>query len=162
MTEIKEGDTAHAQWGGGNVGGKVVEKKEDGKLEIESKGKKVSKQGEPGNAAFHLKRSGNDVVKKESELTKDSDGGKSGKSDKAEEKKEDKSEERKEDKAESKKSPAKKDENKEEKSASKKEDKKDDKSTAKKDDKKDDKSTAKKDEKKDDSKKAEDKDAKAG
>ncbi|BFZ58729.1 hypothetical protein PYCC9005_005794 [Savitreella phatthalungensis] len=107
MTEIKEGDKAHAQWGGGAVGGTVVEKKEDGPLEIETAGKKVHKVGEPGNAALHLKRSGNDVVKKESELKKDADGGKSPKSPKKadKEKKEDSKEkpdksEKKQEKAE--------------------------------------------------------------
>ena len=163
MTQVKEGDKAHAQWGGGNVGGKVVERKDDGELEIDTAGKKVSKKGEPGNAAVHLKRSGNDVVKKESELTKDADGGKEkksdGKSDGEKEKKADKAD--KDDKADK---AEKKDEKKDEKKSDSDNKKNGDKKTG---DGKSEKTTEKKAEKKAEDKtekKSEDKkdDAKAG
>lgn len=65
-TNLKEGDKAHAEWGGGKVcltnedrkqalmnkvEGTVAEVKSDGPLEIESKGKTVSKEGTSDNAA---------------------------------------------------------------------------------------------------------------
>ena len=56
-------------WGGGAPGGKVAEIKEHGDIAIQSKkGNTIKKKAEPGNPAVHVERSGNDVVKKASEL----------------------------------------------------------------------------------------------
>ena len=67
-------------WGGGAPGGEVAEKKTEGEIAITSKrGNKIKKNAEPDNPAVHVKRSGNDVVKKASELNiekKASGGGK--------------------------------------------------------------------------------------
>ncbi|KAG6828685.1 hypothetical protein H0H87_001264 [Tephrocybe sp. NHM501043] len=67
---IQEGDDVSWKWGGGNPSGTVAEVKTDGQLEIESKGKLVHKNADPSNPAVHVERSGNDVVKRASELTK--------------------------------------------------------------------------------------------
>lgn len=67
-------------WGGGAPGGKVAEKKTEGEIAIKSKrGNTIKKNAEPNNPAVHIERSGNDVVKKASELNiekKASSGGK--------------------------------------------------------------------------------------
>jgi hypothetical protein len=56
-------------WGSGAPGGKVAETKEHGEIAIQSKrGNTIKKNAEPGNPAVHIARSGNDVVKKASEL----------------------------------------------------------------------------------------------
>jgi hypothetical protein len=56
-------------WGGGAPGGKVAETKEHGDIAIQSKkGNTIKKKAELGNPAVHVERSGNDVVKKASEL----------------------------------------------------------------------------------------------
>ncbi|KAG6917748.1 hypothetical protein DXG01_001286 [Tephrocybe rancida] len=67
---IQEGDDVTWNWGGGHPSGTVAEIKTDGQLEIESKGKLVHKNADPSNPAVHVERSGNDVVKRASELTK--------------------------------------------------------------------------------------------
>ncbi|KIW97524.1 uncharacterized protein Z519_01108 [Cladophialophora bantiana CBS 173.52] len=56
-------------WGGGQPGGTVAEKKTEGEVAITSKrGNKVKKNAEPENPAVRVERSGQDVVKKASEL----------------------------------------------------------------------------------------------
>lgn len=56
-------------WGGGAPGGTVAETKTEGELAITTKrGNKVKKNAEPDNPAVRIERSGNDVVKKASEL----------------------------------------------------------------------------------------------
>lgn len=56
-------------WGGGAPEGEVVDKKEEGDVSITSKrGNTIKKNAEPENPAIHVGRSGNDVVKKASEL----------------------------------------------------------------------------------------------
>jgi Hypervirulence associated proteins TUDOR domain len=56
-------------WGGGAPGGKVAETKEHGDIAIQSKkGNTIKKKAEPGNPAVHVEHSGNNVVKKASEL----------------------------------------------------------------------------------------------
>ena len=56
-------------WGGGAPGGKVAETKEHGEIAIQSKrGNTIKKNAEPDNPAVHIARSGNDVVKRASEL----------------------------------------------------------------------------------------------
>ena len=61
--------TVSWNWGGGAPGGKVAETKEHGEISIQSKrGNTIKKNAEPGNPAVHIERSGNDVVKKASEL----------------------------------------------------------------------------------------------
>ncbi|PFH45839.1 hypothetical protein AMATHDRAFT_130586, partial [Amanita thiersii Skay4041] len=47
-------------WGGGQPTGKVKEVKTSGKLEIESKGKRVHKNADQDNPAVHVERDGND------------------------------------------------------------------------------------------------------
>ncbi|KAF9525208.1 hypothetical protein CPB83DRAFT_818928, partial [Crepidotus variabilis] len=71
---IQEGDDVQWNWGSGHPKGTVAEIKEDGKLEIESKGKQVHKNASPENPAVHVARDGNDVVKRMSELEKIGDG----------------------------------------------------------------------------------------
>lgn len=61
--------TVSWNWGGGAPGGKVAETKEHGEIAIQSKrGNTIKKHAEPGNPAVHIERSGNDVVKRASEL----------------------------------------------------------------------------------------------
>ncbi|KIV79300.1 hypothetical protein PV11_06867 [Exophiala sideris] len=67
--EPEVGDKVSWNWGGGAPGGTVAEKKTEGEIAITSKrGNKIKKNAEPGNPAVHIERSGNDVVKKASEL----------------------------------------------------------------------------------------------
>ncbi|KAI1343683.1 hypothetical protein F5Y15DRAFT_174357 [Xylariaceae sp. FL0016] len=75
--EPEKGDKVSWNWGGGAPGGTVAEKKHDGPVEIKSKrGNTIKKKGEPNNPAVHIERSGNDVVKKASELTVEEKGSK--------------------------------------------------------------------------------------
>ncbi|KAG6806453.1 hypothetical protein H0H93_002998, partial [Arthromyces matolae] len=67
---IQEGDEVSWKWGTSEPTGSVAEVKTDGKLEIETKGKLVHKNADPSNPAVHVARTGNDVVKRASELTK--------------------------------------------------------------------------------------------
>ena len=61
--------TVSWNWGSGAPGGKVAETKEHGEIAIQSKrGNTIKKNAEPGNPAVHIERSGNDVVKRASEL----------------------------------------------------------------------------------------------
>lgn len=47
----------------------MAETKQEGEIAIETKrGNTVKKKAEPGNPAVHIERSGNDVVKRASEL----------------------------------------------------------------------------------------------
>ncbi|GIZ37768.1 hypothetical protein CKM354_000120400 [Cercospora kikuchii] len=67
--EIKEGDSVSWQWSGSRPGGTVAEVKEQGKAEITTKNDNVvSKNAEPDNPAIVIERSGNNVVKKASEV----------------------------------------------------------------------------------------------
>ena len=77
---------AHAvswNWGGGAPGGTVAEKKTEGEIAIKSKkGNTIKKNASKDNPAVHIERSGNDVVKRVSELNevkKGSGGGGKGK-----------------------------------------------------------------------------------
>ncbi|KAH7349053.1 hypothetical protein BKA66DRAFT_431987, partial [Pyrenochaeta sp. MPI-SDFR-AT-0127] len=59
-------------WGSGQPGGKVAEVKEHGEIAIEShRGNTIKKNADPENPAVHIERSGNDVVKRASELQVD-------------------------------------------------------------------------------------------
>lgn len=61
------------KWGSsGHPSGTVAEIKTHGSLEIESKGKRVRRNADLDNPAVHVAREGNDVVKRASELTKES------------------------------------------------------------------------------------------
>lgn len=61
--------TVSWNWGSGQPGGTVAETKTEGELAITSKrGNKIKKNADPKNPAVHVERSGNDVVKKASEL----------------------------------------------------------------------------------------------
>ena len=74
--------TVSWNWGSGAPGGTVAEKKTSGEVAIKSKrGNTIKKNAEPGNPAIHIERSGNDVVKKASELNveKKGSGGSGGK-----------------------------------------------------------------------------------
>jgi hypothetical protein len=57
-------------YGGAQPSGEVVEKKADGEVSVQSKrGNTIKRKGDPENPAVHIARPGNDVVKKQSELT---------------------------------------------------------------------------------------------
>jgi len=74
-TTIQEGDKASWKWSGSRPSGEVAEVKEHGDLSIQSnKGNTITKTATEGDPAVHLARSGNDVVKKASELTIDERG----------------------------------------------------------------------------------------
>ncbi|KAI0433202.1 hypothetical protein F5Y09DRAFT_338993 [Xylaria sp. FL1042] len=66
----KKGDKVSWSWGGGASGGTVAETRDQGEIAIKSKrGNTVKKNASPDNPAVHVERSGNDVVKRASELT---------------------------------------------------------------------------------------------
>ena len=66
------------QWSGGRPGGTVAETKSHGDISIQSKkGNTIKKNASADNPAVHVSRSGNDVVKRMSELDKEADGDKS-------------------------------------------------------------------------------------
>ncbi|KAI1770134.1 hypothetical protein F4818DRAFT_434060 [Hypoxylon cercidicola] len=66
----EKGDTVSWNWGGGAPGGTVAETKDQGAIEIKSKrGNTIKKKADPEDPAVHIERSGNDVVKRASELT---------------------------------------------------------------------------------------------
>ncbi|KAL6246888.1 hypothetical protein RBB50_006195 [Rhinocladiella similis] len=100
--EPEKGDKVSWNWGGGAPGGTVAEKKHEGEVSITSKrGNKIKKNAEPNNPAVKVERSGNDVVKKASELNVESKakgsgggggggGGKKGSKDEEEEKEKEK------------------------------------------------------------------------
>ncbi|KKY26721.1 putative hmg-i hmg-y dna-binding conserved site [Phaeomoniella chlamydospora] len=78
---IEKGDKVSWNWGSGHPGGEVAEKKTQGEVSIKShRGNTIKKIAEPDNPAVHIARSGNDVVKKASELHVDKKGGGKGKS----------------------------------------------------------------------------------
>ncbi|MCJ1371460.1 hypothetical protein MMC20_002677 [Loxospora ochrophaea] len=61
--------TVSWSWGGGQPSGEVAEKKTEGEVAIKSKrGNTIKKNADPENPAVHVTRSGQDVVKKSSEL----------------------------------------------------------------------------------------------
>ncbi|KIW65377.1 hypothetical protein PV04_07642 [Phialophora macrospora] len=67
--EPEKGDKVTWNWGSGQPGGTVAETKKEGELAITSKrGNKIKKNADPSNPAVHIERSGNDVVKRASEL----------------------------------------------------------------------------------------------
>ncbi len=71
--------TVSWNWGGGQGSGKVVETKDEGEIAIKSKrGNTIKKNASPSNPAVHIGRSGNDVVKRASELMVDEKGSGSG------------------------------------------------------------------------------------
>ncbi|KAI0533855.1 hypothetical protein GGR58DRAFT_93115 [Xylaria digitata] len=91
----EKGDKVSWNWGGGAPGGTVAETKDQGEIAIKSKrGNTIKKNASPDNPAVRIKRSGNDVVKRASELNveakasehknKDDNGSKSGGKRKAE------------------------------------------------------------------------------
>ncbi|KAI8961451.1 hypothetical protein F5Y11DRAFT_326218 [Daldinia sp. FL1419] len=72
MTKIEkpeEGDKVSWNWGGGAPGGTVAETKEKGAIEINTqRGNTVKRKADADNPAVRIERSGNDVVKRASEL----------------------------------------------------------------------------------------------
>ncbi|KAJ8125917.1 hypothetical protein O1611_g7720 [Lasiodiplodia mahajangana] len=71
----EKGDKVSWNWGGGAPGGTVAETKDEGSIAIKSKaGNTIKKNASPDNPAVHIARSGNDVVKRASELTVESKG----------------------------------------------------------------------------------------
>src|SRR5947209_7799861 len=61
--------TVSWNWGGGAPGGKVAETKYHGEIAIQSKrGNTIKKNATPDNPAVRIERSGNNVVKRASEL----------------------------------------------------------------------------------------------
>lgn len=73
MSDINEGDQVSWKYGGGNPDGTVAEVKASGELAIETKGRQVKVNASEDNPAVHVARDGNDVVKRESALTKKAD-----------------------------------------------------------------------------------------
>ncbi|KAI1807518.1 hypothetical protein F4811DRAFT_549896 [Daldinia bambusicola] len=73
MTSVQkpeEGDKVSWNWGGGAPGGTVAETKEKGAIEIKTqRGNTVKRKADTNNPAVRIERSGNDVVKRASELT---------------------------------------------------------------------------------------------
>ncbi|KAI1653463.1 hypothetical protein F4813DRAFT_374390 [Daldinia decipiens] len=66
----EEGDKVSWNWGGGAPEGTVAETKEQGSIEIKTqRGNIVKRKADASNPAVRVKRSGNDVVKRASELT---------------------------------------------------------------------------------------------
>jgi len=60
------------KWGAGNPAGTVAETKEEGEIAITTqRGNTVTKKADPSNPAVRVERSGNDVVKRASELSVD-------------------------------------------------------------------------------------------
>ena len=56
-------------WNGSAPSGEVAEKKDEGEVSVQSKrGNTIKKAAQPNDPAIHLARSGNDVVKNQSEL----------------------------------------------------------------------------------------------
>lgn len=72
MEALPQSHPVSWNWGSGHPSGTVAGIKTHGTLEIESKGKLVHKNADPENPAVHVGREGNDVVKRASELTKES------------------------------------------------------------------------------------------
>jgi len=73
--EPEIGDKVSWNWGGGAPGGTVAEKKTEGEIAIQSKkGNTIKKNASKDNPAVHISRSGNDVVKRVSELNVDKKG----------------------------------------------------------------------------------------
>ncbi|KAK3620318.1 hypothetical protein LTR56_023481 [Elasticomyces elasticus] len=67
--QIEKGDEVSWPWSGGRPGGTVDEVKDEGELTVTSKkGKEIKKNADPENPAVKVVRSGNDVVKRASEL----------------------------------------------------------------------------------------------
>ncbi|CAF9941757.1 hypothetical protein IMSHALPRED_002881 [Imshaugia aleurites] len=63
------GDKASWNWNGSTPSGEVADKKTEGEVSIQSKrGNTIKKSAQPNDPAIHLARSGNDVVKNQSEL----------------------------------------------------------------------------------------------
>lgn len=72
---IQEGDKVSWKWGQGKPSGTVAETADEGELAIRSnKGNRIKKNASPENPAVHVTRSGNDVVKRASELEKEGEG----------------------------------------------------------------------------------------
>jgi len=71
---LSTGNAVSWNWGGGKPGGTVAEVQTEGKLELELKSKTVHKNADPSNPAVHVAREGNDVVKRASELIKETSG----------------------------------------------------------------------------------------
>ncbi|MCJ1389117.1 hypothetical protein MMC18_001971 [Xylographa bjoerkii] len=66
----EKGDQVSWNYGGSKPSGEVAEKKTEGEVAVTSKkGNTIKRKGEPENPAVHIAREGNDVVKKQSELT---------------------------------------------------------------------------------------------
>ncbi|KAI9663404.1 MAG: hypothetical protein M1829_006096 [Trizodia sp. TS-e1964] len=70
--DIAPGDEVSWKWGSGVANGTVAEVKEHGSVSIQSnQGNTIRRNASPGNPAVHIARSGNDVVKRVSELNTD-------------------------------------------------------------------------------------------
>lgn len=80
MSDINEGDQVSWKYGGGNPEGTVAEVKASNELAIETKGRQVKVNASEDNPVVHVARDGNDVVKRESALTKKADATENGSS----------------------------------------------------------------------------------
>ncbi|MCJ1385646.1 hypothetical protein MMC17_008769 [Xylographa soralifera] len=66
----EKGDQVSWNYGGSKPSGEVAEKKTEGEVAVTSKkGNTIKRKGDPENPAVAIAREGNDVVKKQSELT---------------------------------------------------------------------------------------------
>ena len=66
---VRVGFVVSWQYGGGQPSGEVAEKKTEGEVAITSKrGNTIKRNADPDNPALHVSRSGNDVVKRMSEV----------------------------------------------------------------------------------------------
>merc|ERR1712098_1027677 len=75
--KVQEGDKVSWSWGSGQPSGTAAEVKAGDVTVVSHRGNEITKHGEEGNPAVHVERSGNDVVKKASELKVESHGSKS-------------------------------------------------------------------------------------
>ncbi|KAK9826443.1 hypothetical protein WJX81_006484 [Elliptochloris bilobata] len=70
-TEMAPGDTVEWKWGASkHITGQVVDKQDEGKAVIESKGKEITRNATPDNPAYTIHGARNPVLKKGSELEK--------------------------------------------------------------------------------------------
>jgi len=87
--QVQEGDKVSWKWGAGHPSGVASEVKAGDLTVVSHRGNEITKKGTEENPAVHIERSGNDVVKRASELTVEEKGEQNGTSDKKEESKPD-------------------------------------------------------------------------
>jgi Hypervirulence associated proteins TUDOR domain len=89
LRQLTSFPTVSWNWGSGAPGGTVAEKKKEGEVSVKSKkGNVIKKKASPDNPAVAIERSGNNVVKKASELNIEKKAGGGGQKRKSENKQE--------------------------------------------------------------------------